>query len=157
MTYTWSDLFLVIIWAILAFIIQPKFIVWRLSVMYKSKSWVEANLKLSHKTLIARLETDFMPVVKDSMDSSISNHLQTFKASVFRPIQAQAEAMNGEIEGTMDEYVDRIDPFAGLKEEAMQKYLKKYPLLSFIPEMLNAKKGGSSDQISTNSDNRRDF
>jgi hypothetical protein len=125
--------------------------------MYKSKSWVEANLKLSHKSLIARLETDFMPVVKDSMDHSISNHLQTFKASVFRPIQAQAEAMNGELEGAMDEYAESIDPFAGLKAQAMEKYMKKYPALSFIPDILRANKGGSSDPVSRNSDNGRDF
>lgn len=125
--------------------------------MYKSKSWVEANLKLSHRTLITRLETEFMPVVRQSMDDSVSNHLQTFKASVFRPIQAQAEAMNGDLEGAMDEYVENIDPFAGLKEEAMQKYLKKYPLLSFIPDIMNAKRGGSPDPVSRNSDNGRDF
>ena len=157
MTYTLADLLLVLIWAILAFLVQPKWIVRHLSHLYRSKTWVEANLKMSHEALCTRLNNEFVPVLGECFNASISNHMQTFRASLLNPVAAQAKRANAEIEEAISHAVQLEDPLAKYKQQAMENYLEKYPYLAFLPTLLGGDGNVPREGSNAPGPSRKDF
>lgn len=135
----WLEIALSVIWSLLAFFIQPAWITKKLSSKWRNKDWVKVNLECSHMLLSERICNEFIPTLAGLIDESVSNHLKTFKASLFNPIMAQGKRANAEAESAIEAM---IPVTAKVQAEAAEKLLKKYPALAFVGPFVE-KMGGA--------------
>jgi len=146
-----EQIFLVIVWALLAFIIQPFYITLKISAKYKDKEWVKLNLALSHETLTERLQDVIMPLLHDELTSVVKAHLQTFKASLMQGPMRDARALNEEIEGYAEAEIQQQTGLPPqIMEEATERIIKKYPALGIMIPFLQKQAGGSAGGRSSN-------
>lgn len=150
-----EQLFLIIVWAVLAFVVQPYYITIRISAKYKDKEWVKLNLALSHETLMERLNTVLLPLFHDELTTVVRSHLQTFKASLMQGPNRDAAALNGEVEEMVDgHFEEQIGLPPAIMEEATEKIMKKYPSLALVLPLLKAQNNGSGSGILPSSGGR---
>ena len=164
--YPWKEIILVLIWAILAFIIQPWAISMRITARYNDKEWVSKNLKVSQEAIIERFLTTIVPALGTVFNEKLSNNLKTFKASLFGPITKDGKKLEGEIEGVIQDAIEgQIPIMPGLPPEIMEKamadFAKKHPYIAlvapYIPQMLKGGGDGGNPLSGRSGDLGRDF
>ena len=146
-----EQIILIVIWALLAFIIQPYYITIRISAKYKDKEWVKLNLALSHEALVSRVRSVIVPLIARETTEAVSKSLQTAKINMFHPAMAAAGKLSGEIEGYAEEEIQQqIGLPPAVVEEAAQKIIKKYPSLAIMIPFMQKQAGGGAGGRSGN-------
>lgn len=162
-----TEIILTIIWAILAFVIQPHYLMRRISAKYRNKKWVEINLKTAHEQIFSGFsevlkgsQVDFAEMIGEIIGETFveerGNIISGVLGGFTGPLMKQAKAANGEVEQEIEGYLERTGieesiAAAAVKEKYMEKIYEKYPLLAFAPDILGfrpgkgAHEGGGND------------
>lgn len=171
----WKEIILTIIWGVLAFYIQPKFLEKRISAKYKDKKWVEVHLGPAHSRLLLGVEKviegsqlGFSEALGELIGKTFEEERKKIVSGVLGgtvgPMMKQAKAANGDVEEQLEEYLESNGVQASVeaikaKQKYMEKIYDKYPLLAFAPEILDkisssqsGKGGGKQLTISTGKD-----
>lgn len=150
MDFTNEQMFLLVMWSILAFVIQPIYILKRLSLKYRDENWIKRTLTPSQNLLMERLNNDYTPTI----ERILSNHLQTFRASLFKPIMAEAGQLNSDIENALPQSTQ----MAMIQNDAMHRVAERYPTIgAILPYLIQGNNGHGAGSFSPISGQHHDF